>query len=156
AGRSFEFVQTLAACSGLVDFTQVRRAQTAREPRDGFWPGETVPVEGSGLTRNEQRSLVPGASLQRVTGLCRRQVKCRLEGGFQTGGCAQPLQLRGGRIVRAFLEIGIEEVLDRVRELVPNELSVVPRWILQGRRRRPQVSSDHPLPISEPRIDMGW
>ena len=68
----------------------------AREPRDGFRPGETVPVEGRRLAGNEPHRLVPGAPLQCVAGLRRRQVEGRLEGGLQSRRCVQPLQLRGG------------------------------------------------------------
>ena len=40
-------------------------------------------------------------------------------------------------------------------ELVPDEFSVVPRGIFQGRIGRAPVPSDHPVPIAQAGIDMG-
>ena len=40
-------------------------------------------------------------------------------------------------------------------ELVPHEFSAFPGGMLQGRLRRPQVSSNHSIPVSEAGIDMG-
>jgi hypothetical protein len=38
---------------------------------------------------------------------------------------AQAFQLRGGGLIVSFLQIAIDEILDRVAELIPDELSVI-------------------------------
>src|SRR6185437_10711259 len=118
------------------------------ESDDRFWPGEPVPVEGCGLAGNKPRGLLPVLPLQCVSALCRGQVKRGLERGLQSGCCAQPPQRRGGFGVLALLEIPIDQILHRMRELVPNEFSVVTRRIRQSGWNKviaiPQCAIAHP------------
>jgi hypothetical protein len=72
-----------------------------------------------------------------------------LERWLQPGRALQPLELRRGLSVIADLPIRIDEVLDRMRELVPDELALVTRGVLQRRVGPPQVARAGP-PASRP------
>lgn len=50
-----------------------------------------------------------------------------LERGLQPSGFVQPLQLRRGLVVGPPLKMGVDEMLDGVGELVPDELAAVSR-----------------------------
>ena len=66
----------------------------------------------------------------------------------------QSLQLCSRFIIRSFLQIGINEVFDRMREFIPNKFAMLARGMLQCRLRRTQVASNHRIPVAETRIDM--
>src|SRR5262245_11459083 len=152
--RRLELRQMLASPSGLVEVPYTCRAEPACEPGDGLRPGEAVPFQGGGFAGSDPRCLDPFVALQGVPSLCGGQVKRCLEGWLQPVSRVKPLQLRGGFRIRAFLQIRIDEILDRMRELVPDEFSVLTRWILESCISRPQIPPDHAIPVSETRIDV--
>jgi hypothetical protein len=153
-GRGFENAESLAGDSCHGDVAMMRRSQAARELRNCLRPGESIPVDRSGLARNDHRSLAPFVSLQREAGLRRRQVKRQLERGLYVGRRAQSSYLRCGLIVRAFLQIRVHQILDRMRELIRDELIVLPRWRRECRICCAQIAPDHAVPIAEPSVDV--
>ena len=60
---------------------------------------------------------------------------------------------RGSSIV-ALLQIRVDQIFDRVTELIPNKLAFIAGGILQCGIRRSQISANHSIPISQPRVDV--
>ena len=122
--------------------------------RDRLGPRESIPVECRRLARLERDSLAPCASLQRIARLCRCQMKRSLECRLQIFGCEQPPQLDRGLVIHALLQVRIHQIFDRVRKLVPNELTVLASRMLQRRLGCLQIAGDDAIPFSQARIDM--
>ena len=66
----------------------------------------------------------------------------QFEGRFDMRLTMQPLHLRIRLVVRALLKICVDEILNRVRKLVPNELAVFARGIFEGGIRCSEISAD--------------
>src|ERR1051325_7116086 len=100
-------------------------AQAAGETRDGFRPRESIPIKYCRLARNNRRCFVPRSPLQGVTRLYGHQVECGFESWFQSRGRSQALDLNRRRSIVAFLQIRVDQIFDRMTELVPNKLTFV-------------------------------
>ena len=66
----------------------------------------------------------------------------------------QSSQLRGGVAVITSLQVRIDEIFDRVAELVPDELSFIAGGILQSCIRCAQVAPNYSRPIAQARVDV--
>src|SRR3954466_14108147 len=81
-------------------------------------------------------------------------MKRGFESWFKTRGGVQASQLEGGVAVIAFLAIRINQIFDRMAELVPDELTFITGGIFECRIGRAQVSANAAVPIAEPRVEV--
>src|SRR5687767_67320 len=147
--RLFELSQPRPGCLGLLQLAHVRGAEPACEVHDRLGPGKPVPIYIRLLRQNEGGCLLPRATLESIARLSRSEMERGLERRLYSRCLPQPLDLAKSFFVRALLEISIDQVLDRVREFIPDELTFLARRIIQSRGSRPQISPHHRVPIAQ-------
>jgi hypothetical protein len=129
----------------------VRVTKSATELGDRFGPGKWL-----GLACFDQRRGLPVVSLERIARTRGTQVECRLERWLESSRILQSFDLRGGGGVRTLLKIGIDEVFDRVRKLVPDKLTAVAGRESERCVGRAQISPDDAIPVAQARVNVRW
>src|ERR1041384_5119668 len=84
--RRLKLCEAFAFGFGFINPVFVGLAQAASKTRNGFGPGESIPVQRRWLARNNCRCFFPRSPLQCVTCLRGREMKRRLETWFQSRG----------------------------------------------------------------------